>query len=255
MDGLNLIPLFLTGVAGSVHCIGMCGGIVSAFAAAPARPAFPLAVVTLQPALASNALTATARTLSYNGGRIASYMGAGALAGGAGGGVATLAALAPWQGAAYWLANLLLIAIGLYLMNAWRGLAWLELAGQGLWRRVRPLTARMLPADTPARMLALGALWGWLPCGMVYSVLVVAMLSGSAVQGALVMAAFGLGTLPMLLMLGLAGSGLRQRLQTRALRRAAGVLVAGFGLLGVVRALGGDQGGWASVLCLTGPLA
>ena len=103
-------------------------------------------------------------------------------------------------------------------------------------------------------MLAAGALWGWLPCGMVYSVLVTAMLSGAATRGALVMLAFGLGTLPMLLGLGLAGARLRGLLRVRGVRLACGALVLGFGLLGLARAAGGLPAGWAAV-CLTPGLA
>jgi hypothetical protein len=99
-------------------------------------------------------------------------------------------------------------------------------------------------------MLAAGALWGWLPCGMVYSVLVTAMLSGSALGGAAVMLAFGLGTVPMLAALGLAGQRLRTRLGERRVRIAAGLVIAAFGVLGLARAAGGLPEGWIGVLCL-----
>jgi sulfite exporter TauE/SafE len=249
MDGVNLLPVFLVGLAGSVHCVGMCGGIVGAFSMAPARPAFPVAVVThAAPRLAEGAL----RMAAYNSGRIGSYALAGALAGGLAGGVRTLAGLTALQAGAYWLANLMLVALGLYLTGAWPALARIEQLGQGLWRKVRPLTARIAPLDTPFKMLALGALWGWLPCGMVYSVLLTAMLAGSAGGGAAVMLAFGLGTLPMLLAMGVAGQRLRAALQRRAVRTACGLLVLGFGILGLVRAAGGGQHGWLDALCLTG---
>lgn len=251
MSALNLIPVFTVGLLGSVHCVGMCGGIVSAFSAAPAaaplaaRP-FPVAVVTERAAL-----DGAARVLAYNTGRIASYMTAGALAGGLAGGARTLAGLTTLQAGGYWLANLMLVILGLYLMDAWRGLARLESLGQVLWQRARPLMRFIVPLDSPLKMLALGALWGWLPCGMVYSVLMTAMFTGSGADGALVMLAFGLGTLPMLLALGMAGDRLRATLQTRAVRVGAGVLVLGFGVLGLVRAAGGGQAGWLDALCIT----
>jgi sulfite exporter TauE/SafE len=249
MDGLNLFPVVLVGLAGSVHCVGMCGGIVSAFSMAPPRaPAFPVAVVTLGAQPAARSLL---HTLAYNTGRIGSYALAGAIAGGTAGGARALASVGGVQLGGYWLANLMLVVLGLYLMGAWAGLARIEQLGQGLWRRARPLMAHILPLDTPLKMLALGALWGWLPCGMVYSVLLTAMLAGSASGGAAVMLAFGLGTLPMLLALGTAGVQLRQVLQRPQVRRAGGLLVLGFGVLGIARAASGMPLGWLGVLCLT----
>ncbi|MEG2962141.1 MAG: sulfite exporter TauE/SafE family protein, partial [Janthinobacterium sp.] len=176
MNALSFLPLFMVGLAGSVHCIGMCGGIVGALSlgggtpAAPSRPVIAIAVA--RPALQSNVL----RVLAYNGGRIGSYMLAGAMAGSlAGAGMLHMASL---QVAGYWLANLMLVALGLYLMDAWRGLAHLEAAGNVVWRRVRPLLKPLMPMDTPLKALAVGGLWGWVPCGMVYSALLTAMLQG-----------------------------------------------------------------------------
>ncbi|MES2016909.1 MAG: sulfite exporter TauE/SafE family protein [Pseudomonadota bacterium] len=246
MDNLSLIPVFLVGLAGSVHCVGMCGGIVSAFSMAPSSaPAFPVAVVT------QSATDGAVRTLAYNTGRIASYATAGAIAGGLAGGVRTLAGLSSLQQGGYWMANLMLVVLGLYLMGAWSGLAKVEQLGQGLWRTLRPLMATILPLDSPLKLLALGALWGWLPCGMVYSMLLTATLAGSAPAGAAVMTAFGLGTLPMLMVLGLTGSRLRLSLQRPKVRLAGGLLVLGFGLLGIARAASGMSMGWLDALCLT----
>jgi uncharacterized protein len=247
---LNLFPVFLVGLAGSVHCVGMCGGIVSAFSFAPSgRAPFPVAVVL---DAAPPAAAGTLRVLAYNAGRIGSYATAGAIAGGVAGGAGMLAGLASWQTAGFWMANLMLVALGLYLMDAWRGLSRIEQLGQGLWRRLRPLMRLILPLDGSLKMFFMGALWGWLPCGMVYSVLLTAMLSGSAASGAAVMAAFGLGTLPMLLVLGLAGSRLREAVQRVPVRRVAGAIVIVFGLLGIARAATGLPQGWLDVLCVNG---
>ena len=231
LAAVNLLPVFLVGLAGSVHCVGMCGGIVSAFTAAPRRH-FPVPVVTM----AMPASDSLVRVSAYNTGRIASYAAAGALAGGS---ARFMVDVAGVQLALYWMANLMLAVLGLYLMDAWRGLAVLESAGQSLWRLVKPLGKRLLPVDSPAKLLALGAVWGWLPCGMVYSMLVTAMLSGSALAGSAVMAAFGAGTLPMLLAVGLAGERGRSLFQRRAVRRASGALVLGFAVLALARAAGG----------------
>jgi sulfite exporter TauE/SafE len=242
----SLVALFVVGLAGSVHCAAMCGGIVSALSLAPARvAAFPVPV-----RAAAKVRASLARVAAYNSGRIASYTLAGALAGGAAGGARSLAGLPALQAGGFWLANLMLVALGLYLMDAWRALAWLEQGGRGLWRHVQPVLRRVGPPDTPAKMVATGFLWGWLPCGMVYSALVTAMLSGSAAGGAALMCAFGLGTLPMLVGLGAAGSRLRGMIAQRPVRIASGVVVLGFGVLGIARAAGGLPQSWLHTICI-----
>ncbi|MGZ5779762.1 MAG: sulfite exporter TauE/SafE family protein, partial [Burkholderiaceae bacterium] len=142
-------------------------------------------------------------------------------------------------------------ALGLYLMDAWRGLTQLETAGQSIWRHIQPLMRHFVPLDNPLKMLAVGALWGWLPCGMVYSVLLTAMLTGSALSGAMVMLAFGLGTLPTLLTIGVFGMRMRSWMQRRLVRRISGVIVLSFGLLGILRATNGLPMSWMDALCIT----
>ncbi|MGV3743557.1 MAG: sulfite exporter TauE/SafE family protein, partial [Burkholderiaceae bacterium] len=124
MSGVNLLPIFIVGLLGSVHCVGMCGGIVSAFSGmSTGRRPFPVPLIAqgagaVQVSLADTALHA----IAYNAGRIASYMIAGALAGGIVGSAYTFSKISVLQVGAYWIANLMLIALGLYLMDAWRGL-------------------------------------------------------------------------------------------------------------------------------------
>lgn len=263
MNALQLLPVLVVGLAGSVHCIGMCGGIVGALSASAASPAAAAAaapnaasaarsVIPIAVAQPARPLT---RVLAYNAGRISSYMVAGALAGGLASGAQSLSALAGVQLGFYWLANLMLVALGLYLMNAWQGLALLEQGGRVLWQAAQPTIApvmkSLMPATRPHQAYILGALWGWLPCGMVYSVLLTAMLSGSATNGAAVMLAFGLGTLPMLTGLGLVGARLQRALQRPPVRLACGLLVLAFGLLGLYRAIGGFTPDWMNTLCLT----
>ena len=255
MNALQLLPMFVVGLAGSIHCVGMCGGIVGALSAT-ARPAPARAAIAIVPAATASA--ALPHVLAYNAGRIGSYMLAGALAGGLAGGARSLVGLAGVQAGFYWLANLMLVALGLYLMNAWRGLAVLERGGRVLWQRaqpaIAPLMRSLMPADQPHKSFALGALWGWLPCGMVYSALATAMLSGSASDGAAVMLAFALGTLPMLTGLGLLGARLQRAMQQRRVRIACGLLVLGFGVIGLARAAGATGNlvpEWMDMLCLT----
>lgn len=263
MTEFQLLPIFLIGLLGSVHCIGMCGGIVSAFSAAggpaaggpaarAARKPFPVPVRGNAIALStSTALDDALRVVAYNAGRIGSYALAGAIAGGVAEGARTLSFMSTLQIGGYWLANLMLVALGLYLMDAWRGLARLEAVGHIVWKRVQPLLRYLLPVDSSSKALALGALWGWVPCGMVYSVLLTAMLTGSAASGAAVMTVFGLGTLPMLLGMGLLGARLHHWTRMRGVRVAAGLVVLAFGLLGLFRAANGLSLGWIDALCIT----
>lgn len=209
------VSAFLVGLLGGVHCLGMCGGIVGA--------------LSLQ---RSGAPPVLAFQLAYNFGRILSYGAAGALAsaiGMAAGGATSV------RVGLYVLANLMLLALGFHLAGLWQGVALLERAGTLLWARIRPLATRLVPVDSTPRALASGLLWGWLPCGMVYSVLATAMFSGSAARGFLVMLAFGLGTLPNLLAIGMAAERLRRLLRTPGARLIAGLVVAGFGVAGLVR--------------------
>lgn len=214
MPDSGFLALFLVGLLGGTHCVGMCGGIVGALSmGAPARWALHL---------------------SYNAGRIASYAGAGAIAGALGAASLGLEGQVPVRLVLYFVANLMLVALGLYLLGATRALALTERAGQHLWRRLQPLTKRFLPARTPARAFPLGLLWGWLPCGLVYSALASALTAGSAGRGALLMLAFGLGTLPNLLLAGIVLARLNEFVRRPVVRMFSGLLVLGFGLYGLV---------------------
>jgi len=215
----GLAAVFLIGLLGGVHCIGMCGGIVGA--------------LTLQTPRRSRALS---MHLAYSAGRIASYAAAGAIMGLIGGAGLMFNHILPVQLLFYVLANLVLIGLGLYLAGLNKWLARLESLGGWLWRRIQPYSVRFLPADTAPKAFALGTLWGWLPCGLVYSVLATALVSGGAARGAGLMLAFGLGTLPNLLLAGMAFKRLREITANRRVRLAAGTLVAVFGVVGLARA-------------------
>ncbi|MDP1957309.1 MAG: sulfite exporter TauE/SafE family protein, partial [Rhodocyclaceae bacterium] len=192
----------------------MCGGIVGALSLQAPQGR---ASVTLH--------------LAYNGGRIASYALAGLLAGLLG---QVVGNLMPMQHGLYLFASLMLIALGLYLLGMTQLLAPVERGGQALWKRIQPLTRRFLPVQGVAQALPLGLLWGWLPCGLVYSALATALASGSAGQGALLMLAFGLGTLPNLLLAGLLLARFRRFAQARATRVVSGVLVLTYGIIGLI---------------------
>ena len=208
------LALLLIGLLGGTHCIGMCGGIVGALSmGAPARISLHLA---------------------YNLGRVTSYATAGAIAGALGQAGMALSGQWPLRSALYVLANLMLVALGLYLMGVTRALAFSERAGQKLWRHLQPLSRRYLPARTAAQAFPLGLLWGWLPCGLVYSALATALTSGSAWHGAGLMLAFGVGTLPNLLLAGLLAARLQAYARQPMVRMLSGLLILGFGVWGLL---------------------
>ncbi len=211
----------LMGVFGSVHCAGMCSGIACAFSAA------------LPDGTRRSALRVLPWVLAYNTGRIASYALAGALVGFAGTRMTDVLTRELARDVGSVIAALFMIALGLYLGGWWRGLAWFERIGMRLWRRIEPLGRRLLPIDTPLKALAAGALWGWLPCGLVYAALAWTLGAGGALAGAGLMAVFGIGTLPVLVGFGVLGGRLDEFLRHPLARRAAGgfVLVAGIATL------------------------
>ncbi|MEE5144555.1 sulfite exporter TauE/SafE family protein [Pseudomonas alliivorans] len=212
---LDLIPLLLSalvlGLLGGGHCLGMCGGLMGALTLAIPR----------------EQRTRRLRLLmAYNLGRIISYAIAGFFSGLVGWAVAN----SPGATTMRVIAALLLIAMGLYLAGWWSGLTRIERLGRGIWRHLQPFAKRLLPISSMPRALLLGALWGWLPCGLVYSTLLWAASQGNAIDSALLMLAFGLGTWPVLLATGLAAERTTALLRKRSVRAAGGVLVILFGL-------------------------
>ncbi len=221
----SYVAAFATGVMGGVHCVGMCGGIVGALGFG------------LPPATRRRARTMLPYVLAYNLGRVSSYIVAGAIAGYLG------FAVAEWvSGYRSWfylriMAAVLMLGLGLYIAGWWTGLAGIERLGLPVWRRIQPIGQRLFPIERPHQALLLGTLWGWLPCGLVYTVLVWSLAAGGWRQGALLMASFGAGTLPLLLVMGLASASVQELLQRRSVRSTAGVLVILFGIWTLVATL------------------
>lgn len=218
MIEFSLAAALLAGLLGGGHCVGMCGGIVGAVTMTlpGSKPKLPF-------------------VLAYNLGRIGSYGVAGGIAGAVGASSFFLDHVLPVEKVLYALASLMLVLLGFYLAGIWRVLTRLEALGGRLWQHLQPYSKRLLPVRTLPQSLMLGVLWGWLPCGLVYSVLVAAVATGSPVQGGLLMLAFGLGTLPTLLAMGMAAVRLKKLLQHLWFRRLSGLLIAGFGLLALYR--------------------
>lgn len=229
-----LVPAMLvTGLASGVHCVGMCGGIITAFSERRTIPIVPAQ---------SRAGPRRLRQLAFNAGRITTYGGAGAIAGSIGAAALAAGAL-PAQHALQIASSLLLVAIGLNLLGATRLLAPLERLGTPFWAWAQPHAVSLLGGASLARAYAAGLVWGALPCAMVYGALAAAAFAGGPLAGAVAMAAFGLGTLPFLLAAGwLAG-------RLHAWRALAGALVIGFGAYGLAHAGGLGEQVRRSLLC------
>lgn len=218
------LAAFLAGLLGGGHCAGMCGGIVTALTLQPGQRANPNSKLwSLQ--------------LVYNLSRVTSYTLLGALAGLLGSAVALFEFVLPLGRVLYIFANLMLVALGLYLAGIWYALRAIERLGGGLWQHVQPHFARLLPIRSLRQAAAAGLLWGLLPCGLVYSVLTMAFASSHPLTGAALMLAFGAGTLPNLLAFGILAARLKTFLQRIWVRRLAGIGVAAMGIFGLARLL------------------
>lgn len=206
-----LAAALITGVLGSAHCFGMCGGISGLFAV-------NASVTTLRAQIP--------KAIVYNLGRILSYAVLGGLVALLG---KTTVDLIPKMATPVRLASgILIILVGLQLAFDWRILAPLEHAGAKLWKRIAPTAKGLVPVETLPQALGLGIIWGWLPCGLVYSVLLLAVTTTDIVSGALVMVAFGLGTMPAMLATGVSASKLAQFMSGK--RLGAGLLIILLGL-------------------------
>ena len=206
------LAALIAGLMGSAHCVGMCGGLSGLFATHTAARSTRHSLV---------------RALTYNTGRLLSYGVLGAAVAGLGGGlVAEAPALAmPMRIAA----GVLVILMGLQIAFGIQLLKPVERFGGSVWKHIAPMANRLLPLDTATKSLGLGLLWGLLPCGLVYSMLAVALASGNPVNGAAAMLAFGIGTTPAMLLTGM--SAYRVSSFIRNKRVAAGGLMVAIGIL------------------------
>ncbi|ODQ00774.1 sulfite exporter TauE/SafE family protein [Salinivibrio sp. SS2] len=213
MTNVDFIGAFVIGLVGAGHCIGMCGGVAAAMSLGiPKHKAkWPY-------------------LLLYNLGRITSYTIAGALIGGAVASILAMSDLTHQLAVLRLFAAVMMLLLAAYLAHIWNGLSYIERVGGKLWQRVSPLSSKLLPLKSPTYALPFGLLWGWLPCGLVYSALSWSAVAGSASGGALIMFGFGLGTLPAMITVGALAERIKPILNNRLIRLTCATLMALYGV-------------------------
>lgn len=212
IDWIILGAAALSGLMGGAHCAAMCGGIATGFSA-------------------MGPVAGWRQAIEPNLGRVLGYVAAGAIAGGLGHGIVGVADNEWFALALRAAAGLILLAVAVRLLDGRQRFAQLRAPAAALWRGLRPLQRRLLPANTATRRMALGMMWGWMPCGLSTTLLVAAWLQADVRNGALTMAAFGLGTLPVMLPLTWSGARLHRFLQRGGWKNASGTLVLLAGLV------------------------
>lgn len=210
---IDYLSAFIIGILGSGHCLGMCGGITTLLTSALPQ---------------QSKYNKTTLILAYNFGRIVSYSFIGALVGFSGS-IAAKNMGVPLAGLRF-ISAIFLILLGLYI-GQW--LLWLnriEQIGKVIWRYLSPLSKRFIPINSPLKAFSLGALWGWLPCGLIYSMLTWSLASGHMLSGALIMTCFGLGTLPALLIMSYSLVEAKKLLIHKAFRTSMGAALIIYGV-------------------------
>lgn len=231
MNELSYIAAFTIGLLGSTHCIGMCGGIVGAL------------TMGLPENVRQSPLKLLPYLFTYNSGRLLSYSLAGLLVGLLSSSVSGFFQIGRFPIGGI-IGGLFMVALGIYIGGWLQTMAPLEKLGGHFWRKIEPLGRRFMPVKSPGQALGLGFVWGWLPCGLVYSTLALAATSGDAVKSAILMLAFGAGTLPMLLLMGGVAEKLQQFTRHKWTRYIAGIMLIAFGAMILSKAVsGGHQHG------------
>jgi len=225
-----LIGAWLAGALGGVHCLAMCGGFMAAVSARDGAPGN--GTVPLLPAR-----SIVWRQLSYHAGRIGMYMLLGAAFGATGSFALRAADLLPVQRALFVIANVFLLILAVSIATRSARFAWLQRIGGTAFGVALPTLRPLFQRPGLAGRLALGLIWGLVPCALVYSVLPLALFSGGVWQGAVVMLAFGLGTLPNLAATGLLIARTKPLLERATLRFAAATLLSAFAVVGIYQAL------------------
>ncbi len=213
MDIPFLLLAFTVGLFSTVHCLGMCGGIVGALS------------LSLKAEVRENRWSLLSYLLAYNVGRLASYVLAGGIIAALGTSLSTFISPQYGHDILQWIAALTMIGIGLYVAGWFPRFAALQRIGTPVWRTLEPIGRRLLPVASWWQALVFGLIWGWLPCGLVYAAAIYASSAGSTINGAMFMLAFGLGTLPTALVAGFFAGQVMQLTRQPNVRRSAGLAI------------------------------
>ncbi len=209
---ITFISAFFVGLFSTVHCLGMCGGIIGAL------------TFSLPEHIRNNRWHLIPYVSAYNVGRITSYCLAGALVGGLGD---NILGLLPSYGhlVLQLFASILMIGIGLYLAGWFPAFIKIEHIGKPIWKRLEPISQKLIPVKNPAHAYLFGLVWGWLPCGLVYTALIWSATAGSAKDGALLMLAFGMGTLPAVMITGILTGWFTRLIRLPYIRPVIGLII------------------------------
>lgn len=210
---VTLIIAFNLGLFSTAHCVGMCGGILTAMMFATPQ------------ADQQTKLDVFKRSLAYNLGRISSYSIAGLLAGLLGAQIVGLSQSVNAHVILQSIAAFVLIALALEILGLLPFRKFTESIGMKLWKYIQPLGKRFYPINSFGSAILFGMLWGWLPCGLVYSALLLSLSAGAPAEGMMTMLFFGLGTLPGMLTAGYFADYLKQLKTNVRLRWITAILM------------------------------
>lgn len=229
-DPAVLVTAFLAGLLGSGHCFGMCGGIAGSLGALSGG---------------SSRRSLLLPAVQFNIGRLFGYAMLGAIAAGIIGAVGEIVALKAYAKWFRVVTAVMVLIIGLQFLVDWGSLNIIEKGGAGIWKRIAPVAAKVSQRNDWIGRMALGICWGFLPCGLVYTVLVTAASTGNALTGGLTMFAFGFGTAPAMMGLTVAAPALSTFLGDTLVRRIVGFSLIVLAVWMVLPVLMGSAGGHA----------
>ncbi|MFI3188701.1 hypothetical protein BCS42_08740 [Crenothrix sp. D3] len=213
---------FAMGLFSSMHCIGMCGSIIGTL------------TLSLSPEIRNNKILLLPFVFNYNLGRVVSYTIAGSLAG-----IIGVLMVMPFDNVhghriLQVVSALFMMCAGLYIAGWFPRFAYIEKIGRHFWKKIEPFGRKLIPVKTHIHAYLFGMVWGWLPCGLVYSALALAATTGDVVKSALLMLAFGLGTLPAVMGVGIMTSILTRLSRTQRFKQVIGLFMIALALLAAV---------------------